>query len=69
MLFALNMVVKGWATFLQPIAVTIGAAFTALNLDVGLITDIQSNIWFSREKKKENKDIKEAQKKAKLKDK
>ena len=51
MLFALNMVVKGWATFLQPIAVSIGAALTALNLDFGLITDIQTNIWFSKEKK------------------
>ena len=44
-LFGLFIIVKGWVTFLQPIALTFGAALTALNLDLDLISDIQPIKW------------------------
>ena len=39
------MIVKGWVAILQPILLSIGAAFTALNLDVDLLPDIQPLKW------------------------
>ena len=42
MLFVLNMIVKGWVTFIRPIAVSFGAAFAALNLDGDLISELGS---------------------------
>ena len=39
--FTLYVAVKGWVTILQPIALSIGAAFAALNLDVDLLPDIK----------------------------
>ena len=47
------MVVKGWVTFLQPIALSLGAALTAFNLDLDLITEVQPITWknlFSKDK-------------------
>ena len=41
-LFTLNVIVNGWVTFLQPIAVSLGTAFAALNLDYELFTDAMS---------------------------
>ena len=41
-LFTLNVIVNGWVTFLQPIVVSLGAAFAALNLDYDLFTDAMS---------------------------
>ena len=40
-LFGLIIIVRGWVTFLQPIALTLGAMLTALNIDLDLIPDIQ----------------------------
>ena len=53
-LFTLSVVVNGWAAILQPIVLSLGAAFTALNLDVDFIHDIKPIIWKTKEK--ENKD-------------
>ena len=44
-LFGLIIIVRGWVTFLQPIALTFGAMLTALNLDLDLISDIQPIKW------------------------
>ena len=47
------MVVKGWVTFLQPIAISLGAALTAFNLDLDIIPEIQPITWknfFSKDK-------------------
>ena len=41
----LSVIVRGWATLLQPIALSIGAAFAALNLDVDLIFDLEPAAW------------------------
>ena len=38
-LLTLRAVVRAWSTLLQPIVLSIGAAFTALNLDVEPILD------------------------------
>ena len=50
-LFILSTMVRGWAAYLQPIVLTIGAAFTALNLDVepflGSIQPIKLPKWLS----------------------
>ena len=40
-ILTLSVIVKGWATVMQPIALSIGAAFAALNFDVDLISDLQ----------------------------
>ena len=45
LVFTLCEVVKGWIAMLQPIALSIGAAFAALNSDVNLISDIQPIEW------------------------
>ena len=39
--FTLNVIVKGWVTYLQPIVLSIGAALTALYHDVEPILDIK----------------------------
>ena len=54
-LLALSVFVKGTVTYLQPIIGLIGAAFTALNMDVHNL-DIQSfewRNWLSLDKKDE----------------
>ena len=52
-----SVVIKGWVIMLQPIALSLGAAFMALNLDVDLIQDIQPIIkwknWLPLKKEKE----------------
>ena len=57
MLFAFSIVVKGWATFLKPIALSLGAVFTAFNLDLEeLISDIKPielRSLFSKDKDKD----------------
>ena len=40
-IFTLSVVVHGWVAILQPIFLSLGAAFTALNIDTGLLPDIQ----------------------------
>ena len=50
-LLSLSVIVRGWATLIKPIALSVGAAFAALNLDVDFISDLQPtalNIWFSK---------------------
>ena len=42
-ILTLSVIVKGWATVMQPIALSIGAAFAALNFDVDLISNLQPN--------------------------
>ena len=34
-------IVKGWAAYLRPIVLSIGAAITAIDLDIGPLFDIQ----------------------------
>ena len=49
-LYTLSTIVRGWVTYLQPIALSIGAALTALYHDTGPILDIQPiklSKWFS----------------------
>ena len=41
-LFTLSTIVRGWTALLQPIALSIGAALAAFNLDVEPMLDIQS---------------------------
>ena len=43
--FTLCEAVKGWLAMLQPIALSIGAAFVALSSDVDLVTDLQPIAW------------------------
>ena len=38
--FALSVAVKGWVQILQPIVMSFGAAFAALNLDVDVLPDM-----------------------------
>ena len=40
-IFTLSVVVHGWVAILQPIVLSLGAAFTALNIDTDLLPDIQ----------------------------
>ena len=40
-LFTLSTIVRGWTALLQPIALSIGAALAAFNLDVEPMLDIQ----------------------------
>ena len=49
-IFTLCLVVKGWVAILQPIVLSLGAAFAALNIDVDLIPDIQSIAPLNKEK-------------------
>ena len=49
-LFIFGTVVKGWTTFLQPIVLTIGAVFTALNFDVEPLLDMKWPKWFIKKK-------------------
>ena len=45
-LFTLSVAVKGWTSIFQPIALTLGAALAALNLNPDLIPDIlQPYVW------------------------
>ena len=44
-IFTLFVVIKGWVTILQPIALSVGAAFAALNLDTNILTDILPIGW------------------------
>ena len=47
---------RGWVAFISPIVLSIGAAFTALNLDLVPIPDMQSikwPKWFNEKDKKE----------------
>ena len=44
-LFSLFVTVKGWVAILKPVALSIGAAFAALNLDVDLMPDMQPIAW------------------------
>lgn len=46
-LFTLSAVVRGWAALLQPIVLSIGAAFTALNLELEPLLDLKFNKWLS----------------------
>ena len=39
--FTLYVAVKGWVTFLQPIALSLGILFAAINTDLEVITDIK----------------------------
>ena len=48
-LLTLSVVVKGWATILQPVLLSIGAALAALNIDTELISNIQPFTWKSEE--------------------
>ena len=50
-------VVKGWIAMLQPIVLSIGAAFTALNSDVNLISDIQPISWKKWLSSKDEKEV------------
>ena len=57
--FALSVVVKGWVQILQPIVLSLGAAFSALNIDVDLLPDAQPTQWrnwlgLEKDKEKEN---------------
>ena len=57
-LLALCAVVRGWIAFLQPIALTIGAALTALNLNIDSTQDLPTiNLpyWLSASDKKKRK--------------
>ena len=47
-IFTLCVVVKGWVAILQPIVLSLGAAFTALNIDADLIPNIQSIKFFKK---------------------
>ena len=44
-LFNLSLMVRGWVAYLKPIVLSIGAAFTTLNLNVEPIFDIQPIKW------------------------
>ena len=51
-IYTLIVIVKGslWAAAVQPIVLTFGAAFTALNLDVQPLFDVNwKNFLFSKE--------------------
>ena len=54
-LFIFSAMVRGWAAYLQPIVLSIGAAFTALNIDVepllGSIQPIKLPKWLSKKDK------------------
>ena len=43
--FTLCVAVKGWLAMLQPIVMSIGAAFLALSSDFDLVTDLQPITW------------------------
>ena len=43
-ILTLCIVVRGWATLLQPIAMSIGVAIAALNLNADLISDLQPTV-------------------------
>ena len=60
-LFTLSVMVRGWVAFLQPIALSIGAAFTALNFDFEPILDMHSIKWLNE--KTETTEDKKADKK------
>ena len=47
MLSTLSVIVKGawWAAAVQPIVMTLGATFAALNLDLQPILDINLKTW------------------------
>ena len=51
-LLTLSVLVEGWTTILQPFALSIGAALTALNIDSDLLTDIQPFAWKSEKSEK-----------------
>ena len=46
-IWTLCVVVRGWVAFLQPITLSIGAAFAALNLDADLISDLQPTAFIN----------------------
>ena len=50
MLFTLSVAVKGWVQILQPIVLTFGTLFTALNMDADLLPDFKPIIWKSSDK-------------------
>ena len=58
-LLVLIMVVNGWAAFLQPIAtpiaLSLGAAFAALNSDGDLLRDVKN--LFSRDREEYDKEM------------
>ena len=59
-LFTLCVFVKGWVAILQPIALSIGAAFAALNLDVELLPNLQPialKKWLSSKEEKEEEEL------------
>ena len=39
-LFIFSVVVKGWVQILQPVVLSIGTAFAALNIDLDLLPDM-----------------------------
>ena len=41
LLFTVIVIVKGWVTLLQPIALGLGAVLMGLNIDTDLLTDIK----------------------------
>ena len=47
-LFSLNVMVSGWVAFLQPIVLSIGAAFTALTFDAEPMLDFKFPKWLFR---------------------
>ena len=44
-LATISVAVRGWAAILHPIALSIGAAFAALNLDSDLLPEISMRNW------------------------
>ena len=40
-LYLLSVAIKGWVTLLQPIGLTLGMVFAALNIDVDVISDLR----------------------------
>ena len=56
-ILTLCVVARGWATFIQPIALSIGAVFAALNINHDLISDLQPTAFrnfFSKEETAED---------------
>ena len=67
-LFTFSVMVRGWVAYLQPIVLSIGAAFTALNFDAEPLLDIKFSKWLTSTKESDPTDDAHAKKERKIKE-
>ena len=62
----ITTIVKGWVALIQPIVLSFGAVFAAINLDVELISNIKPIAWRNfltlKQEKEDKEEIKEQNK-------